>query len=132
MKPTQSRTLVIRFGDNDFHKTYSTVLETLAKSDWFDWPREVILKVINELVYPCYLIGQAKIGLIEYDWMHKGNPIEFINRDERRLKNYLIIKDEYLLLDGTAETFLANTDDENHEVAYLVVTPNSDPILGVL
>lgn len=56
--------LAINFGDNDYHRTFKSILDTIALSylnnGSLDFTKEQITFIINELSYGMYLLHQNR------------------------------------------------------------------------
>jgi hypothetical protein len=86
--------VAIRFGDNDFYYTFTTLLRTLGlmanESDKYkNLDKTTLLKILNDLVYPMYRLSQNK-----YEYTNGKTEEEY----STHIKNYLKIKKDNLLI----------------------------------
>ena len=96
----------IVFGDNDFHRTFRSVLKILGEAlrDGIEMDKEKILDMVNSFSYPCYLLFQN-------DWDTK----EKLAEDRKHDIEYLTIKMGRLLLDDEVDKYKKEVDWNNGE-----------------
>lgn len=108
--------LAIRFGDNDFYNTFIPLLQSINSafhnSDNFPEDKTSLLRFVNELSFPFYLLAQNQL---------KYNASE---EELKRMKKYLEISEEQLLLDKEIDEYLKEDIHYNGEL-YLLDTSNN-------
>ncbi len=110
--------IAIRFGDNDFHSTWTGVLETIAQSfiygdEDITKDKAALIKALNQLAYPCYFVFQYR-----WDLEGKSNSTyKEINEDYYR--KYLNIEADRVYLNEEVDKYEKETDWNNGETFVL-------------
>ena len=117
--------IAIRFHDNDFGITFHIVLETLLSA--YDWDnklptnKELLLKIINEISYGCYLAGQNQF---EYNEEKNGEL-------HQKTKQYLQLQTKNILINEEVDNFLKENDWDNGETFILDTNIKTNPIYSI-
>lgn len=89
--------VAIKFGDNDYYKSFVGVLEAIKNARSIPQDKEKICEIVNEISYGMYLLYQ--------------NPLE----EGDNIKQYLQIKPDDILIDDEVEKYLEEFEWNNSE-----------------
>jgi len=98
------KAILIKFGDNDFHRTFMHAMEQLHKKDFiYELSKEKIAFVFSEILFASYLVAQNNL---EYNGLQNLDS-NYI----KRIKEYLVIKPSKVYTGDNALKLLMEWDN---------------------
>lgn len=116
----------IKFGDNDFHRTFASMLPVIAKGiynrrDWSDfykeWQpvhKEIIAKMVSEFGYTFYRLSQ---NMWEYNF----------HEDDERIKEYFHVNPDKVFIDDELVEYIGKYSQTMCNADLFCVTVCEEP-----
>lgn len=115
----------IKFGDNDFHSTFTGVLsifkEAYIYNSDMNFTKEQILELINRLSYTSYIMFQNEFRYNE--------EIDGEFHDNGHTDNYLKIESRHLHINEEVDAYINSDDFFNSEYFAIDFTVREEPYI---